>query len=492
MTTTATAPPRPPGSPPGDDPNGVAGVQDALARLVAADPSAVDRDELASLMAASSRVHGWLDSFDIATARRARELADAGRAEGPVSMLGRDGQRSGREAARIDDRADVLDRLRGGADSGSDPAEAASDSSTPAPDSFESALRDGRLSHGHVDALSDAMRRLDADARGEFERHVPELLRAALVESVEAFQLRCRTLARRIIAAQASSDVDELARQRANSKVKRWVDKITGMHSTVLKLDPIRDSQLWSVVNAALTSMVHDDGNAGTPWNQMQVEAFLATVTGKYRRAATDASTDVATDASLPFGAATGRDDADDAFHDRRVPEITIVADLQTLISGLHAGGICETEDGVPIPVSTVRRLCCDAEIVPVVFGTDGVPIDVGRSSRTANRQQRRALRAMYRTCAHPDCSVAFSDCKSHHVRWWWRDLGPTDLDNLIPLCERHHHLVHEGGWSLTMTPERVATWIRPDGVVAFTSEPDRRPRPDGVSTDQLDRRRAS
>ncbi len=40
---------------------------------------------------------------------------------------------------------------------------------------------------------------------------------------------------------------------------------------------------------------------------------------------------------------------------------------------------------------------------------------------------QRRALRAMYRTCGHPDCTVKFSACTAHHVRWWWRDLGPTD-----------------------------------------------------------------
>jgi hypothetical protein len=102
-----------------------------------------------------------------------------------------------------------------------------------------------------------------------------------------------------------------------------------------------------------------------------------------------------------------------------------------------------------------------------MMLGTDGVPLDAGRSVRTANRQQRRALRAMYRTCAHPDCTVAFSACKAHHIRWWWRHLGPTDLDNLIPLCERHHHLVHEGGWTLSMTTDRVTTWTRPDGTVA-------------------------
>ena len=125
--------------------------------------------------------------------------------------------------------------------------------------------------------------------------------------------------------------------------------------------------------------------------------------------------------------------------------------------------------DGVPLPVSTVRRLCCEAEIVPVVLGSDGEVLDVGRTERTANRAQRRALRAMHRTCAHPDCTVGFSACRIHHVKWWWEHNGPTDIDNLLPLCERHHHVVHEGGWTLTMTPDRVVTWIRPDGVVYWT-----------------------
>jgi hypothetical protein len=61
---------------------------------------------------------------------------------------------------------------------------------------------------------------------------------------------------------------------------------------------------------------------------------------------------------------------------------------------------------------------------------------------------------------------VPYSHCKIHHVRWWWRDRGTTDIANLLPLCERHHHLVHEGGWTLTMTPDRIATWIRPDGTI--------------------------
>ncbi len=110
--------------------------------------------------------------------------------------------------------------------------------------------------------------------------------------------------------------------------------------------------------------------------------------------------------------------------------------------------------------------MLCDAVVYPTVLGGSGEVLDSGRAQRTVNRKQRRALRAMHRTCGHPGCTVPFESCRIHHVRWWTRDNGPTDLDNLLPLCEAHHHLVHEGGWTLTMTPDRVATWIRPDGTV--------------------------
>jgi hypothetical protein len=101
------------------------------------------------------------------------------------------------------------------------------------------------------------------------------------------------------------------------------------------------------------------------------------------------------------------------------------------------------------------------------VLDGDGSVLDVGREERTVNRAQRRALRAMYRTCAHPHCSTPFEYCHIHHVRWW-RLLGFTDICNLLPLCNAHHHLVHEGGWGLTMDADRVITLSAPNGTVVF------------------------
>ena len=139
------------------------------------------------------------------------------------------------------------------------------------------------------------------------------------------------------------------------------------------------------------------------------------------------------------------------------------------------AATVAETADGEALPVEVIRRLCCDGTIVPIWLGTDLEVLAVGRQCRLATRAQRRALRAIYRSCAFPDCTVGFEHCRIHHVTFW-EHLGPTDLDNLVPICERHHHLVHEGGWTLQLHAGRRITLQRPDGTISF----------DGVTTNRI------
>ena len=88
------------------------------------------------------------------------------------------------------------------------------------------------------------------------------------------------------------------------------------------------------------------------------------------------------------------------------------------------------------------------------------VPIDVGRSKRLATVRQRRALEAIHPTCAIPDCEVIFDHCNVHHIDYW-ENGGSTDLNNMIPLCSRHHHAAHEGGWKLKLDSETRELAIR-------------------------------
>jgi hypothetical protein len=132
----------------------------------------------------------------------------------------------------------------------------------------------------------------------------------------------------------------------------------------------------------------------------------------------------------------------------------------------------------VELPTSVLTDLWPRATVTTVVL-CRGVVIhapgrlSLGRTTRLANRAQRRVLRAMYPGCAIPGCSVRFDHCKIHHVVWW-RHGGPTDLDNLLPVCFKHHDLVHHGGWVLDLQPDRTLTVTRPDGRTMSTGPPSR------------------
>lgn len=148
-----------------------------------------------------------------------------------------------------------------------------------------------------------------------------------------------------------------------------------------------------------------------------------------------------------------------------REPEIVVHTDAGSMCHGRHADTLCETIDGDPVPVATMQWMCCEAILHAVAVRPDGTVDEICAEHRTANRQQRRMLAAMYRTCAHPHCEIGYSRCRIHHIEWFTRG-GTTVLADLLPLCETHHHLVHEGGWNLTIDDRRRLTGTKPDGTI--------------------------
>ena len=73
----------------------------------------------------------------------------------------------------------------------------------------------------------------------------------------------------------------------------------------------------------------------------------------------------------------------------------------------------------------------------------------------------------MYRTCAVPGCCIPVGDCEVHHLDEWIRSKC-TDIARLVPLCTRHHHVVHDGGWRIVMDHDRVIGLYRPDGTLCL------------------------
>jgi hypothetical protein len=100
-------------------------------------------------------------------------------------------------------------------------------------------------------------------------------------------------------------------------------------------------------------------------------------------------------------------------------------------------------EDGSVLSAETLRRLACDCSIVPVTVDDDGLPLDVGRKTRSIPPAIRRALRVRDRCCQFPGCDRdLFLD--AHDVQSWAHG-GETKLSNLLLLCTAHHRLLHEG-----------------------------------------------
>ncbi|MDP8955449.1 MAG: HNH endonuclease [Actinomycetota bacterium] len=75
------------------------------------------------------------------------------------------------------------------------------------------------------------------------------------------------------------------------------------------------------------------------------------------------------------------------------------------------------------------------------------------------------------KTCRFPNCGRPAGWCEIHHIKHW-ADGGKTSLQNLELQCDPHHHLLHEGKFTLKVVDGR-RVYRRPDGSVI---EDDRAP----------------
>ena len=126
-----------------------------------------------------------------------------------------------------------------------------------------------------------------------------------------------------------------------------------------------------------------------------------------------------------------------------------------------HSQTVLDEAGGIHVAAETARRLACDAALVEMQHGPAGEILDVGRRTRTISPALRRALAARDRQCRFPGCQNR--RCDAHHVEHW-ADGGATRLDNLVLLCRRHHRVVHEEGFRITLDAVGEVEFLRPDG----------------------------
>jgi len=149
---------------------------------------------------------------------------------------------------------------------------------------------------------------------------------------------------------------------------------------------------------------------------------------------------------------------------------VQVTATIETVksLAGASAG---EMEFSPPISAKTVQRMACDCSVTRVLLDQDSVVLDMGRSKRVVANALRTALKIRDGHCQWPGCERTASWCDGHHIVHWI-DGGPTDLENLVLLCKRHHRMVHEGGWQLLRSDGNITT-VAPTTTFGLARAPD-------------------
>lgn len=384
--------------------------------------SSTDRAEIVAALQASARLMAWCESQQLAGARALHKLGL------PAEVVLAQATRcNARDAERVITRSDTVK----------------------AAPVFGVALAAGRIAGAHLDQLAVTLRRLEPAQRKVLLADAARLVALAAASSPDEFGRTLRAEERRL----ATDDgMPRLERQRSGVRLRSRSELDTGMHIFTLTVDPVTGLMLHNKVTAATEALFHTATPEGCPSDPFEKQAFLRAhallniIEGK--------------------GISLGR------------PEIVVVIDTTTPDP---ATGAPTVDWGLPveIPHRVLLELFGRADVHSVIVRNGVVlhapgELDLGRTTRLANRAQRRALRAMYATCAIPGCSVRFDNCKIHHVDWW-ENGGPSDLANLLPVCSKHHHCIHDGGWEVHLAPDRTLTITQRDNTIMTTGPPKRR-----------------
>lgn len=352
------------------------------------------RSELAERLAAGRRLHGAVTEWMARVVREAESLDDGG-LDG-AGLLRVAARMSSRAAASTARTADAL---------GSLPRAAA-------------ALREGRITAEHAATLAEAAQKISAEkADGELVEH-------AAAAPADVFARRAREWIGRNQTDDEIADAHARARHRRDGRLWKRRDGTRVLH---VEFDPVTGAEVESTVAATYDRAWHDDGGRdGRPDVVRTREQRMADVV-----------------AGLLTG---GRDSTPAARHPRH--QLTAVVDISRMSDS--PTGEARLIDGTPLPQPVLERLACDSVITGVIFDGPGRPLWLGRDLRSATTAQWKALVARDGGCV--GCGAAPDRCEAHHIVAW-RAGGPTDITNLVLVCTRCHHDLHDRGMELARTP---------------------------------------
>ncbi|MXW41649.1 MAG: DUF222 domain-containing protein [Acidimicrobiia bacterium] len=300
------------------------------------------------------------------------------------------------------------------------------------------AAKDGWITMDHAALIADSHGRVPI---GEDEQS--ELVVLAIQQDCGEFK---KTLAASEDERLSSIGLDRIERQQArrHAKVFDGDEDMVVLHA---EFDRVAGERVRTALDAMNSKLLRDDAAHGgdRTWEQRTADALVALITQQPQ--------------DVPAGVQDDPDRADSHEYGNLAPQKTVLVvsvDYNAITGKLERAGLI---DGTPISVDEMRRLACDAEIVPAIFDVDGQPLYIGRAQRSATRAQRLALYRRDRHCI--GCGLHPTACEVHHILTW-EEGGLTDIANLVLLCPRCHARVHKHGYTVEFDSSQRRYFLAP------------------------------
>ncbi len=271
-------------------------------------------------------------------------------------------------------------------------------------------------------------------ARASGESPIDE---AVLVEAAnsEPFDEFARTVKRHQQDVADDDGQELLDRQRSKRKARIFESSDSGMFVLSGEFDQITGARIATALTAKERQLWRreDPNNRATPQQRMAdaLAELICEPSGDGKSAGTD---------------------------------LLVIADFDVLKQQLDNPRLA---DGSPIPIVELHRLALEANLLPSIFDTKAQDMWLGRRLRTATEAQRVALIARDQHCI--GCGANPLWCRAHHIVWWSKN-GPTDLDNLVLVCDDCHHKIHDDGWQVHQDPDTGKYHLKPPNPTAPTN----------------------
>ena len=378
----------------------VESVDEGLARLLKATRSGeLSAARLKDLIAAS---RSWEAKVTALQTDAARLIAQQERhGDGGASVLRDQAGKTKHQARRSLGAAEVLDEMPG----------------------LRSAVDAGEVPLANAERLADAAQRTAPEAVDS----ASDLLALARDLPPDRFAREAAAWAQRH---QSDNGHEDWLAKRRRRYLKTWKQQDGSVRLDGL-LDPETGARIGNRLQSAAEELRRQDqqtartadspnGDKGLrSWDQLRADALDLLTSGEAKS----------------NGDSSGRPKA----------EVIVVADIGAL-TGDDPSGRCEIPGTGPVPPAVLQRIACDAHLTGVLF-SEGKPLHHGARVRTATPAQWRMLIARDRGCV--DCGAEPARCQAHHIIPFSQSRR-TDIENLVLVCWKCHHNIHDHHWRVT------------------------------------------